>query len=228
MSEASIWTRRRTVAATGRPAQRRRADIVAAAIAVAAADGLAAMTMRRVAGELGTGAASLYRHLDTRDDLVDLMIDDVLEQYQSPPILGAPVEDVVADLMARLRFVRAHPWLIDAFEERPELSPQRIRLVELSLERLAQHPADGPTKLEAVTVAAGMLHTQLRHERSGGALDPQVAQAQIELLHRAAADGDHPRLAEVLSRPTDTAVSSDSRFTGVLGRTLEGLLSTAT
>lgn len=225
MSEVSIWTRPRGVATTGRPAQRSREDIVAAAITVADTDGLAAATMRRVAGEMGTGAASLYRHLETRDDLVDLMIDQVLEHYRPPAVTGDPVGDVVTDLMERLRFIRGHPWLVDALEMRPGLSPQRIRLVELSLERLAGHPAAGPTKLEAVTVLAGMLHTQARHEDGGAALDPQVAEAQVELLYRAAADGRHPHLAEALSRPSDPAEPSDGRFARVLRRALEGLLS---
>jgi AcrR family transcriptional regulator len=225
MSGTSIWTRSHQVAATGRPAQRSRADIVAAAIAVAGSEGLAAVTMRRVAGELGTGAASLYRHLDTRDDLVDLMIDQVLAGYRAPSVVGDPVDDVVADLMARLRYVRAHPWLVDALELRPTLSPERIRLVELSLERLAAHPAAGPTKLEAVTVLAGMLATQTRHERGGGALDPQVAAAQMELLTRAAEDGAHPHLTRTMRESTGAPASSDDRFAGVLRRTLEGLLS---
>lgn len=225
MSGTSIWTRPRRAATTGRPPQRSREDIVAAAITVANADGLPAVTMRRVAGELDTGAASLYRHLDNRDDLLDLMIDQALERYQAPRGAGDPVEDVVADLMERLRFIRGYPWLVDALEMRPALSPQRIRLVELSLERLAEHPAAGPTKLEAVTVLAGMLHTQARHERIGGALDPAVAAAQVELLYDAAGDGCHPYLAEALSRSSETGVSSDDRFAGVLRRTLEGLLS---
>ena len=49
--------------------------IVAAAVQLLDREGLAALSMRRLAEELGTGAASLYRYVDTREDLIDLMID---------------------------------------------------------------------------------------------------------------------------------------------------------
>jgi AcrR family transcriptional regulator len=225
MSGSSIWTRPQATSTTGRPAQRSREEITAAAVSVAESDGLAAVTMRRVAGELGTGAASLYRHLDTRDDLIDLMIDRAFAQYEPAAISGDPVEDVVVDLMQRLRFTRGHPWLVEALDLRANLSPERIRLIELSLERLAGHPAPGPAKLEALGVLAGMVHTQARHERDGGALDPQLAQAQIELLHRLASDGAHPHLAGTLRVPPRAADESpDDRFARTLRRTLSGLL----
>src|SRR6201999_4390234 len=57
---ASIWMRPERSAA-GRPAQWSRAEITGAALRIADAEGLDAVSMRRVAAELGTGAASLYR-----------------------------------------------------------------------------------------------------------------------------------------------------------------------
>lgn len=225
MGQQPIWNRTRAAATTGRPPRHGRAEIVSAAIRVAERDGLAAVTMRRVAAELGTGAASLYRHLDTRDDLLDLMIDHILHGYRPPRPTGDPYDDVVADLVQRLRFIRAHPWLIAAMESRPALSPERIRLVELGLARLAGHPAPGPAKIEALTVLAGMLDIQARHERAPQTLDPEIEQAQIELLRRAAADGDHPHLATALGEaPPTPQETPDERFARILHQTLTGLL----
>lgn len=222
--QQTIWGPR-PVAPTGRPAQRSRSDFVAAAIAIAEHDGLAAVTMRRVATELGTGAASAYRHLGSHDDLVDLMIDQVLEAYEPPALTGDPYNDVVDDLVQRLRFIREHLWLVDAIEDRPTLSPQRIRLIEISLERLADHPAAGPTKIEALTLAAAMLSIQARQESRGHTLDPKIAQAQVELLQQSSRDGAHPHLANALSQPPPASdESSDERFARVLRRVLEGLL----
>ena len=69
---SSVWTR-------PRPEPRRRAPgvdrYVAAALAVADAEGLAAVSMRRVAADLGSGTATLYRYITNRDELVDLMVD---------------------------------------------------------------------------------------------------------------------------------------------------------
>ena len=76
----SIWMRPEPAGTgqagrAGRPALRSRAGITAAAIGVADREGLDAVSMRRVAAELGTGAASLYRYVETRDELLDLMCD---------------------------------------------------------------------------------------------------------------------------------------------------------
>jgi AcrR family transcriptional regulator len=79
----------------GRPAERSRAQVTAAAITVADQGGLAAVTMRRVAGSLGTGAASLYRYVATRDDLLDLMAGSAGAEY----VLAAPSGNWLADLL---------------------------------------------------------------------------------------------------------------------------------
>jgi AcrR family transcriptional regulator len=223
--EPTLWGPSRPPAATGRPAQRSRSDFVASAVAIAERDGLAGVTMRRLADELGTGAASAYRHLGSRNDLVDLMIDHALSGYEPPEPIGDPYDDVVADVVQRLRFTRKHPWLVEALDSSPGLSPQRIRLIEMSLERLADHPASGSAKLEALTVLTGLLSIQARHERAGHTLEPEVARRQIDLLHRAAGDGAHPHLASAMSQPApERDESPDERFARVLRRTLEGLL----
>src|ERR1700731_4436843 len=90
-----IWMRPEH-AATGRPPQRSPAQIPAAAVTIADREGLDAVSMRRVAAELGTGAASLYRYVDTREDLLDLMTDAAGAEYQP----AAPSGDWLADLLA--------------------------------------------------------------------------------------------------------------------------------
>ena len=54
-----------------------RAAIVAAAVAIADRDGLPAVSIRRVAGELGIRPMSIYTHVASKDDLVNLMLDEV-------------------------------------------------------------------------------------------------------------------------------------------------------
>src|SRR5580693_7893199 len=83
-SAASIWMRPQR-SAVGRPAQWSRAGITKVALQVADADGLEAVSMRRVAAELGTGAASLYRYVETREDLLDLMTDAISAEYELAP-----------------------------------------------------------------------------------------------------------------------------------------------
>ena len=225
MSRMPIFMRPAPGSGTGRPPEWSREQITAAAVAVADAEGLAAITMRRVAGELGTGAASLYRHLETRDDLIDLMIDSVLGEYRPPPVTGDRRADVVDDLIARLRFMRRRPWLVDAIAARPALGPQGARLAELTLARLAGHPASGQAKMEAIGTLAGVLLTTARHEGAGGMLDPQVAQAQIGFLNHLVSGGEYPNLAAALAAPpTVEPESQDERTARILTLILDGLL----
>src|ERR1700737_1523158 len=121
---ASVWTR-------PRPAPRRRApgvdQYVAAALAVADAEGLAAVSMRRVAGDLGSGTATLYRYITTRDELVDLMVDAA--QGEDP--LPESARDWRADLAAVAHALRAtllrHPWLAGELAGRPPPGPSSVR-----------------------------------------------------------------------------------------------------
>ena len=61
-----------------------REEIVAAAIATADQDGVDAVTMRRVAAVLGSGTMSLYRHVASREQLLDLMIDSAYSGSSCP------------------------------------------------------------------------------------------------------------------------------------------------
>src|ERR1700743_2792992 len=58
--------------------------IVTAAIGLLDREGLAALSMRRLAEELGTGAASLYWHVGSKDGLLDLVLDEIIGEQQAP------------------------------------------------------------------------------------------------------------------------------------------------
>ncbi len=73
-----------------------RARIVAAALAVLDADGLAALSMRRVARELDTGAMSLYRHVASREELLDLVLDELAAEIPVSPPSGSWRDDLAA------------------------------------------------------------------------------------------------------------------------------------
>lgn len=224
---SSIWLRPASPPrSTGRPAEWSRDQIVQAALTIADQEGLTAMTTRRVAAQLGTGSASLYRHVANRAELLDLMVDAALEQYDPPAASGRWREDLVAEHMHRVRYLRAHPWLVDAVLERPPIGPAALRLLEHTLEQLHDHPATGQAKLEAVGVLSGMIQTYLRNERpGGGVLDADFIQARTEIFARAATDGAHPRLATVLTEaPAANTESADDQLARVLGLMLDGLL----
>src|ERR1700735_4486633 len=117
-SAASIWLRPER-SAVGRPAQWSRAEITQVALRVADAEGLDAVSMRRVAAELGTGAASLYRYVETRDDLLDRMTDAVGSEYERPEPDGDWLAGLVAVGEQSRAILRRHPWLTGLAITRP-------------------------------------------------------------------------------------------------------------
>lgn len=204
----------------GRPAERSRTEITAAAVELADREGLDAVSMRRLAATLGTGAASLYRYVATRDDLLDLMIDSTAGEYHLP----APSSDWQADLLeiahqAR-RIMRRHPWLPILVVTRPTLGPNGVDLLEHLLDVLADHPAEPAHKLEAFAVLNALTALFVQNELT--ASDPG-AQRQSSYLRHVATAGTHPRVSAMLAAAQPGRTSRD-RFATVLARALTGVL----
>ena len=96
----------------GPKARYSRAAIAAAAVALADAEGLDAVTMRRMAAELGLGTMSLYNYVPTKDHLVQLMIDEVGTEYRFPAEPPGDIRQAVVDLARQGRDItQRHPWL---------------------------------------------------------------------------------------------------------------------
>ncbi len=117
-----------------RPAPRdvRREDVVRAAMAIADAEGSAALSMRRVATELGVATMSLYRHVPGKDALVTQMIDAAFRDH---PITSPRPADWRAALEAAARRLwttfRRHPWLAPAMSlTRPQVTPHVLAYSE--------------------------------------------------------------------------------------------------
>jgi len=223
-----IWMRPGR-AATGRPPGRSRDEITAAAVAIADREGLDAVSMRRVAAALGTGAASLYRYLETREDLLDLMIDATGAEYAFAPPTGDWLADLL-DIGEQARAImRRHPWLPPLLTTRPVLGPNGLALLEHGLEALAPHPAATAAKLEALALLSATTALFVQNELAGG---PDQQQRNAAYLHHALAAGDHPRLAELLAappapprtKPPDQAANPADRYRDILARILSGLL----
>ena len=214
-----IWMRPEH-ATSGRPAERSRAQVTAAATMVADQEGLDAVSMRRVAAELGTGAASLYRYVATRDDLLDLMADATGAEYDLAPPTGNWLADLVGIACQARAIMLRHRWLPALVITRATLGPHGVDLAEHVLNVLADHPADPPAKLEAFGILMAVTATIVQNEV---ATDPALRQRQAVYLRHVAEAGGHPRLAALLDTAVTPADPAD-RFTAVLSRVLSGLL----
>lgn len=129
--------------------------IVRAAIAVADAEGLAALSMRRVADRLGVGAMSLYTYVPAKAELLDLMLDTVCGEVATAV---APTGDWRARLEQRARadwaLYQRHPWMLHVASARALLGPNETLLLETTLAAVADTGLSGGEMISAVNLVA--------------------------------------------------------------------------
>src|SRR5262245_33691886 len=111
-----------------------RGRIVEAALRVLDQEGLGAVSMRRVGQELSTGAASLYVHVASKDELLELMLDRVLGEVEVPPPDPARWREQVMELSrATRRALLAHPGIARVCLAGVPAGPNALLLAEGTL-----------------------------------------------------------------------------------------------
>lgn len=220
-----IWTQ-------AAPSEQRlsREQIVRAAIRVADRGGARALTMAAVARELGSYTAmALYRHLPSKDALIDLMIDHVTAEVALPDTAS---EDWRAQLQAIAQssweMVMRHRWYAQLVHTRPPLGPNVMRRTEHILEILDRQ---GASPGQAMTYAA-LLDQHIfgaalqaaeehdMHERYGLHTPEELADAITATRERVAQDS-YPLLTSWMAAPTISG--PDEQFELALTFLLEGI-----
>ena len=194
-----IWTRPQ---AEKRERPTREA-IVAAAIDLADTHGLDAVSIRRVAAALQTRPMDLYRYFARKDELIDLMVDEVI----AAAVLDELPRDWRDALTAIARALRAvclaHPWMVTAAGQQALIGPNVMRHAEQSLEATAALGID-PAKRLAIwravdTYTMGHVHISPGRDPGEGntADDPGWRAAAEAYLQDLAASGNFPNLAAI-------------------------------
>jgi AcrR family transcriptional regulator len=129
----SVWLRPRRERRGEPPLTHSR--IVAAAVALLDEEGIDRLTMRRLAERLDVVAPSLYWHVDTKDDVIDLAVDAIFGESRPAPVTGR-AEDWRADVTAVLTCWRTallrHPWAAAVpARRRPTIGPHFLAGMEL-------------------------------------------------------------------------------------------------
>ena len=204
------------------------ADIAAAAVRLADAGGLDAVSMRHVAAELGCGTMSLYNYVPRKEDLYELMVDAVSGEHE----LFEPTGDWRADMLRSARQTRAlmhrHAWMARLMSGGVRLQPQRPALPG-ALPRLPR-PAGRPDGDEdRAGRDAQRVCDDVRRERAGhgraGAVAAVVAGAGERRADRAisavrSASGAYPRLAASFMEDAGP-IDLDAVFERMLERVLD-------
>ncbi|GEK19573.1 TetR/AcrR family transcriptional regulator [Cellulomonas xylanilytica] len=223
----SIWLRPAR-GARGRAPEHTRDGIAAVGVRLADSVGLGAVTMRSVAEALGGGSASLYRYVQSRDELVALMVDQVNGEIDYSVLAGT---DWLADLLALGRQSRAvylrHPWLLATPAATGNLGPRAVDYLEHALGAMQDLELDGHRKLEAVGVFTAVVRllagTEIE-QRGTGPVDRRRQLAAAAHLAGLVGAGAHPHLAAALATPP--AEPDADQVERVLTRVLRGLLGT--
>ena len=122
--------------APDRPSRRRRElisrdAIVTAAVQLLDREGLAALSMRRLAEELGTGAATLYWHVGSKDGLLDLVFDHVIGEGKVPDPDPERWQEQIKEVARAQRAASLrHPWLVRASIGRIPMGPNALHYSE--------------------------------------------------------------------------------------------------
>jgi AcrR family transcriptional regulator len=218
----TVWARDEEQSSGPQPLSRE--AIVAAAIEIADADGLEAVSIRRLATKLDARPMSLYSHIGRKGDLIDLMVDEVMGGAIIPG--GPPTDDwraALRQIAQRTReSTRAHPWMIAAAFHRPFLGPNALRHIDQSLAAVSELPLS-PERKRAVLLAVdtytlGFVRWEVMSPKAkggkGGACagrhesGPTAAEIDAYIAAQAAS-GDYPHLAEYVGKDFGLGVKAD-------------------
>lgn len=198
--------------------------IVEAGIAIADADGLGALSMQRIAAELGYTTMSLYRYVPGKDQLIEVMSDVVHGEPPAPR--QAPWRELFEEWVRGIWTVyRNHPWLLKVPVDGAPSGPQGLQWFDAALRSLsgaglAQHEMISvPMFVGAAVRGLAQLTVDLTPNEQYG-----------EVLAMAMQTGRYPHLAELVTggmfeavgtQPPESEILPDLEFG--LQRILDGV-----
>ncbi|AKU15492.1 TetR/AcrR family transcriptional regulator C-terminal domain-containing protein [Luteipulveratus mongoliensis] len=193
------------------PSPLSRDRIVQSAIRLAEADGLEAVSLRKVAADLNAGPMRLYGYLATKEELLDLMADEMYGQLPRPESgASAGWRETLRFLAQGLRATAVeHEWFADLLGGRPHLGPMALDYLEASLAALIAAPELSDVALtvqvrDAVNAyVIGVVRSEIaerRAERSSGMDKQQWQAASGAYIAQALATGRYPTVGQVVAR----------------------------
>jgi AcrR family transcriptional regulator len=230
-SGGGIWTREQPAA---RQPRLSREAIAAAAVHIADTEGLDALSMRRLAAELGAGTMTLYHYVRTKDELLALVVDAVMGEVVLPPTVSLPVDwrAAVTAVAQRSRVtLLRHPWMLDITED-PGFGPNGVRHFDQTLEALSSLGTDLGEKIDVAMLVDEYVFGYCLHRRSFVANhDPGKGRQLIRYVENLLSTGRYPQLsvlAETLGMQTawdqiQSQANDDGRFERNLKRLLDGV-----
>lgn len=134
-------------------------EIVAAGIRVARAGGIQAVSMSRVAAELGTSAMSLYRYVGSKNELLILMTDAAGSDTPAIQETGDWRASMTVWAVANLELFREHPWILRVPIPGAPVTPNQVRWMEAGLTALRETNLTGVERISTILLVNGFART---------------------------------------------------------------------
>lgn len=208
-----------------------RDDIAAAALIIADTEGFEALSMRRLAAELGAGTMTLYHYVRTKDELLALLHDAVMGE------LIVPDDELPDDWRAAITLIaersRAlwlrHSWALDISVDAAP-GPNATKHFEQSLAAVAGYPGSFADRVELITAVDEFVFGHCFFARSSAPVASPNDRDLVAYLKRILASGNYPTLAALaeklgvgpLLREVADVTTDDRRFHRNLHRLLDG------
>ena len=230
-----LWREPGQSARTRGPKQRTTVDaVVAAAIRIADADGLEALTMRAVAVELGLTPMATYTYVPGKAELLDLMLDTVYRQMSRRDFDEQPWRERVSMIAEdNLAMFDSHPWIAYLPTTRPPLGPGMIAKYDHELTAFDGLGLSDLDMDSALTYVHGFVNSvariaidSARAAADSGVSDGQWWERAGPLLERAFDGDSYPlasRVGTVAGQTFDAAYSATHAYEFGLARVLDGL-----
>ncbi|WP_444949225.1 TetR/AcrR family transcriptional regulator C-terminal domain-containing protein [Micromonospora ureilytica] len=207
-----------------------RDQVVRTAMEVADAEGLSALSMRRIATELDVPTMSLYRQVRAKEQLLVLMADAAFATHRLPRTFP-PGWRAQLELLCRLQWsiYRRHPWLAQVISlTRPLMAPRAVAHTEWALRALSGRGLGQHNQLHLVAALANHvrgtavnLEREAEAEQDTGLTDDEWMAAQADVLGGLLAAGEFPHLTRLTRTAVDLNV--ESLFEFGLQRLLDGV-----
>ncbi len=178
-----------------------RKRVLEAALAIVDAEGLAALTMRRLGGELGVEAMSLYRHVPNKEALLDGIVELIVLEIDVPADDGGDwVEAWRGVGRSYRRAALAHPNAFPLVTMRPLNTPEALRRIDAAYDLLRRAGLDEQTSIVAFRTLASYTRGFALEEVTGRALGARADSAENRLDPRELPAAEFPRISELAPR----------------------------
>jgi AcrR family transcriptional regulator len=216
-----------------------REQIARTAVEIADAEGFEAVSMRRVARELGAGTMSLYHYVRNKDELLTVMFDLLMGELvvADDELAGGWRRALTAIARATRKGFKEHPWIFEAMGQPAGSGPNGLRHFEQSLAAVGDLSVPPRDRIELVTLVDDFVFgfalrevLQAIYDAEG---DPDMAESGIAFFESELETGDYPNVSKLLRGDVRTGIqrlmesfsgerANDRRFERGLKALLDG------